>query len=65
MTINTDPAKGAWLESILSKLSIHRSNTMTLQMVKDDYEKAGLEDFELFWDNKPVNVLFKAGLLRV
>jgi hypothetical protein len=23
------------------------------------------EDFELFWDNKPVNTLYKAGLLRL
>ena len=32
---------------------------------KEDYEKSGLEDFELFWDNKPVNTLYKAGLLRL
>ena len=31
--------------------------------VKENYQAAGLEDFELFWDNKPVNQLYKAGLL--
>jgi hypothetical protein len=35
-----------------------------LQEVKEDYEAAGFEDFELFWDNKPVNTLYKAGLLQ-
>ena len=25
---------------------------------------AGLDDFELFWDNKPVNGLYKFGLLN-
>jgi hypothetical protein len=33
--------------------------------VKDSYEGAGLEDFELFWDNKPVNALYKFGLLTL
>jgi hypothetical protein len=33
--------------------------------VKDSYEAAGLADFELFWDNKPVNQLYKIGLLQL
>jgi len=37
----------------------------TLKEVKADYELAGLEHFELFWDNKPVNGLNKAGLFCV
>ena len=65
LTLNVDPAKGAWLKDILPRLSIFNTVAMTFQMVKDDYERAGLEDFELFWDNKPVNTLFKAGLLRI
>jgi hypothetical protein len=63
-SINVDPLKGQWLIRTLGKL--HGSaNPMTWQMVKEDYESAGLEDFELFWDNKPVNTLYKAGLLRL
>jgi hypothetical protein len=31
----------------------------------DSYKAAGLEDFELFWDNKPVNTLHKVGLLKL
>ena len=38
---------------------------MTLQEVKEDYEQNDWDDFELFWDNKPVSNLYKAGLLRL
>jgi hypothetical protein len=31
----------------------------------DSYEAAGLEDFELFWDNKPMNGMAKMGLLKI
>jgi hypothetical protein len=36
-----------------------------MQEIKDDYEQQVLEDFELFWDNKPVSTLYKAGLLKL
>lgn len=64
-TINVEPAKGTWLLNLLPRLSIMNPAPLTLPMIKADYEGAGLEDFELFWDNKPVNTLYKAGLLRV
>ena len=63
--IMVDPIKGAWLLQILPQLNIHHPKHLTKQVIKADYEAAGLEDFELFWDNKPVNTLYKAGLLRV
>ncbi|HLO79992.1 MAG TPA: radical SAM protein [Chitinophagaceae bacterium] len=65
LTINVEPEKGAWLLSILPKLSVQNSIPLTVKAVKEDYEKAGLENFELFWDNKPVNTLYKAGLLHL
>jgi hypothetical protein len=46
-------------------LSVSNPKTLSLQEVKTDYENAGLEDFELFWDNKPINTLYKAGLLML
>lgn len=55
-------AQGEWLATILPKLSINNNVLLTMADVKADYEKAGLEDFELFWDNKPVNQLYKFGL---
>ena len=64
-TINVEPEKGAWLMGLLQQLHISNPVPYTLQMIKQDYERAGLEDFELFWDNKPVNTLHRAGLLRV
>ena len=57
--------QGNWLTGILQTTSIANPKTLTLQEVKTDYENAGLEDFELFWDNKPVNTLYKAGLLQL
>ena len=64
-SISVDPDKGAWLLKILPQLHIQNPQQLNIQTIKADYEKEGLEDFELFWDNKPVNTLYKAGLLRV
>jgi hypothetical protein len=63
--IKVNKNQGEWLAAILPRLSVANSKTYTLQEVKDSYEAAGLEDFELFWDNKPVSNLYKFGLLRL
>jgi hypothetical protein len=65
LTIQVDEQKGNWLLTVLPKLTIQQQKLMTLEELKADYEKAGLENFELFWDNKPVSQLYKVGLLRV
>ncbi len=65
INIKVDEPQGIWLANMLKALSVNNNKTYTLQEVKDDYEKTGLEDFELFWDNKPVNTLYKAGLLQL
>jgi hypothetical protein len=62
VTIRVDKQKGEWLVKLLESLSNNRKH-LTIQQVRDDYEKNGLEDFELFWENKPVNTLYKVGLL--
>lgn len=64
-SIQVDKAKGEWLISLLPKLSVHNEKQMTLQEVKEDYELNDWDDFELFWDNKPVSTLHKVGLLRL
>lgn len=64
-SIQVDRAKGEWLVRLLPKLSLHNEKQMTLQEVKEDYELNDWDDFELFWDNKPISLLFKAGLLRL
>ena len=61
INIKVDKAQGVWLFELLNKLKT--KSHMTIQEVMDDYAKAELEDFELFWDNKPVNQLYKTGLL--
>jgi len=63
--IKVDQQEGSWLVMMLQQLSVVNSKTYTLQEVKNNYELAGLEDFELFWDNKPVNTLYKIGLLQL
>ena len=63
--IKVDKIQGQWLVDILHSVSITNPKTFTWQEVKANYEHAGLEDFELFWDNKPVNTLFKCGLLQL
>ena len=63
--IKVGEAEGIWFTSMLERLSKNNNKPWTLQEVKDDYETAGLEDFELFWDNKPVNGMNKVGLLRL
>jgi hypothetical protein len=63
--IKISKEQGVWLADMLQKLSVQHIKTYTLQELKDSYETAGLEDFELFWDNKPVNTLYKFGLLSL
>lgn len=65
INIKVDEEKGVWLADILKKLYPNTHTLMTLQQVKDSYEAKGWEDFELFWENKPVNTLYKAGLLQL
>jgi len=65
LTINIASDKGAWLCNILSEVDIRKSNGVLLADLKSNYANAGFSDFELFWDNKPVTHLSKAGLLRI
>jgi hypothetical protein len=58
-------AHAEWLMPMLEKLSVQNIKTYTLLELRDSYDAAGLEDFEMFWDNKPMNGMWKMGLLRV
>ena len=64
-SISIEPAKGAWLLKLLPQLSIQHGNGMAYADIKESYRAEGLEGFELFWDNKPVTNLYKAGLLCI
>jgi hypothetical protein len=65
LEIKTDMEQGIWLAGMLNELSVDNIKTLSLNDVKASFENAGLGDFELFWDNKPVNNLYKAGLLQL
>ncbi len=65
VVINIEEAQAKWLLNILPKLLLSQIKTYTLQEIQKDFESNGLENFELFWDNKPMNTLYKAGLLCV
>lgn len=62
--IQLPQAQAQWLQSMLSKMKESQHLITGLQL-QQSYEAAGLEDFELFWDNKPISQLYKAGLLRL
>jgi hypothetical protein len=64
-TISVDVAKGTWLLKLLPQLSVTEKSGLTFSDIKKSYTLEGLADFELFWDNKPITGLYKAGLLRV
>ena len=65
ISIQVDPEKGKWFMQLLSTIHVEASTGMPLADIKTNYVAAGLEDFDLFWDNKPINTLHKAGLLRI
>ncbi len=65
INIKVAPEQGRWLSGILPQLSAGNLRIWSLQEVRESYEAAGLEDFELFWDNKPVTGLYRAGLLTL
>jgi radical SAM superfamily enzyme YgiQ (UPF0313 family) len=63
--ISITPEQAKWLLALLPKLSINNIKIFTLREIIEDYTNTGLEDFELFWDNKPMNTLCKVGLLML
>lgn len=63
--INILKEQAEWLLPMLSALKPDLQPHQTLQQIKAGYEKAGLENFEMFWNNKPMNTLYKSGLLSL
>lgn len=65
LQIQVAKEKGEWLCALLQDLGTNKWNGMTLKDIETSYEQNGWDDFELFWDNKPVNTLYKTGLLTL
>ena len=62
-SIKVNRSQGEWLAEILGLISPKNKKVYTFQEVQNHYENAGFKDFELFWNNKPVNTLGEYGLL--
>jgi hypothetical protein len=60
--IQTSKHEGAWLASILQKISVSNTQVYTFQDIKADFELT-MEHFELFWYSKPIYTLRDFGLL--
>ena len=54
----------SWLLKMLPQILLTNTTYLTLQQLKDNYEAEGLEDFEMFWENKPINLLYKSGFFQ-
>jgi hypothetical protein len=54
--------EGDWLVKILEKISVYNQKTMTFSEIKIDFEQQ-FENFELFWQSKPIVILKEFGLL--
>jgi hypothetical protein len=59
--ISTEKDKGLWLLEILKQLT-PQNKPKTFKQLKTDFETQ-IEDFELFWYSKPIDVLRAHGLL--
>jgi hypothetical protein len=59
--ISTEKDKGLWLLAILKQLT-PQNKPKTFKQLKTDFETQ-IEDFELFWYSKPIDVLRAHGLL--
>ncbi len=58
------PAEEAeWLITFLNNAAAPNQSVTTLSQVRQSYDAAGLENFELFWFGKPMQALREKGLL--
>jgi radical SAM superfamily enzyme YgiQ (UPF0313 family) len=64
-SLQISKAQNVWLMAILPQLMPNNEKILTFKDVQTDYEAAGLDDFDMFWYNKPFSVLTDFGLLAV
>lgn len=61
--IQVNKEEGKWLAGLLATISVTKGSVATFIQLKQNYEAAGLEDFELFWYSKPLSKVKASGLL--
>ncbi len=64
-SLQISKSQSVWLLHILPQLMPNEGKILTFKDIQTDYEAAGLEDFELFWYNKPFSLLTDFGLLAL
>lgn len=62
-SLQLNKTQSTWLLGILPRISPNNVTILTFQDIKADYEAVGLSDFDMFWYNKPFNMLKDFGLL--
>jgi radical SAM superfamily enzyme YgiQ (UPF0313 family) len=62
INVKVDKENGEWLNNSIRFLMERKLMYTTIEALQKSYEEHGLTDFELFWDNKPINQLYKVGL---
>lgn len=55
--------EGTWFVNVLTDISVENAKIKSFQQIKSDYEEKGLENFELFWNSKPLKIFKSFGLL--
>ena len=60
--ISMDKDKGEWFIFILNQFSIYNNDLHSFAQLKAEYEKQ-FDEFEHFWNSKPMNTLRENGLL--
>jgi hypothetical protein len=63
--IKLNREQAVWLAAMLELAGVNKNSIFTIQQIKENYEQSGLQNFELFWNNPPINELFEAGLLHL
>ena len=62
-SVQMNREEGEWFATILEELGVQNAKPKSFQQLKNDYEQKGLENFELFWNSKPLKTLKSFGLL--
>ena len=62
-SVQMNREEGEWFATILEELAVQNAKPKSFQQIKNDYEQKGLENFELFWNSKPLKTLKSFGLL--
>jgi hypothetical protein len=56
-SIQVEKGNGIWLFEILCKLSVYESKNWNFSELRSNFESTQTEDFELFWNSKPILIL--------